>query len=127
VFTRSVAFLAAVALMGFSGCGPARLDETKTIQLDGGEANSIDLDPITKPQTVKAEFESTASDVTVLIFKDDVKDDQLTTEPAAKALAKETGKSGTVTAEVPANTGVRVVVRGAAAKTSVKLHVTNKK
>jgi hypothetical protein len=120
--------LLAIALFGFTGCGPARLDVSKTETLDPGEAKSIICDPQSKPQTLTVEFESSASEIIAFVINEsEVKDDNLILVDSSKAIAKAEGKTGKFTAEVPANTGVHVIIRGAKVKSEVKLHVTNKK
>ena len=126
---RAIALTAAFVLVVLSGCGPAVLDVSKTIELDAA-AKAIILDPQPKPQTLTVKYESSNCEVNVFVFKeaDIPNDDVMDIAPAGKALASNMGaKSGTFTAEVPENTGVRVVVRGARTKTEVKFHITNKK
>lgn len=117
-------------LLALSGCGAAKLDVTKTLVVDVGEAKSIDLDSQPKPQTVTVEFESAASPVSVYVFKssDAPKDDDLFTANATKAIgSKKDEKSGSLAVDVPENTPTRIVFRGAKSKTDVKAHVTNRK
>jgi hypothetical protein len=116
-------------LLALAGCGPAKLDETKTLVIDPAEspARSVILSAQPKAQAVTVEFESTADEVNVGVFKDaDAKD--LNTVAWAKAIKAETGKkSGTFTADIPENTAAQVVVGESKKKTDVKVHVTNKK
>ncbi|MBX9584649.1 MAG: hypothetical protein K2X87_30470 [Gemmataceae bacterium] len=120
----------AAGLAALPGCGPGALNVSRTYDLEPGEARSIDVDGIGSPQTLVVTYESSAGPVTVGVFKkaDIPQDDDLMTVPATKSLAP-AGKDdkGTVTAEVPANTPVRVVVRDPPKKSNVKVHVTNKK
>jgi hypothetical protein len=116
-------------LLALAGCGgAAKLNVSKSYDMDAGEAKSIDLNPEKTAQKINVEFTSSAADVSVLLFKDaDVKtDDDLTSAEAGKALNKEKGKAGSFTVDLPANTGARVVVRDAAKKTKVDVKVTNK-
>ena len=96
----------ATAFLLGSGCGPAKLNETKNLSVDAGDAKSIDLPAVPKPQKITVEFSSTNSDVTVYLFKEeDAKgEDGLHMSDAKKALAKETGKAKSFTADVPENT-----------------------
>ena len=125
MLARSAFLLLAIGLTTVSGCGPAKLDVNKTMELDAGAAKPLILDPQPQAQTITVEFESTESSVNVGIFKEeDGKDlDKLDFAKAIKAEKK--SKKGSVSAEVPAKTGCRVIVE-TLAKTSVKLHVTNK-
>src|SRR6266700_2315065 len=100
-----------VALVAFvfAGCGPAKLDESKTLSLSGETpAKSIDLDAQSKPQTITVDFSSSAGDVSVLVFKksDAPTDDDLLSAPPNKAIAMKKGKADTFTAEIPENTPV---------------------
>jgi hypothetical protein len=120
--------LLVVGLLTVAGCGPAKLDVTKTYTLEPGDGRAIDLDAQSKAQTLNVDFSSTAGEINVLVMKKDdaPSDDDLLTADAAKALAsKLKAKEGTVTAEVPANTAVRVIIRDAAKTSEVKVHVTN--
>jgi hypothetical protein len=116
-------------LLGLAGCGPAKLDVNHTLSIEPGEAKALDLKAQPKPQAVTVEYDSAAVEVTVGLFKAaDVPDADMEAVPLTKALKGETGKKdGTFTADVPADTATRVVVRGANKKTDVKLHVTNRK
>ncbi|HVL11655.1 MAG TPA: hypothetical protein VM529_03770 [Gemmata sp.] len=119
----------AVALVFLAGCGPAKLDESRSMEVADGEAKSIDLDALKKPQTITVDFTSSPGEVTVCVFKaEDCKtNDDLVVAPTAKAIAHKSGKSGTFTADIPENTATRVVVRNQGDKTKVDLKVTNKK
>ena len=60
-----------------SGCGPAKLNQSKTFTLDAGDTQSIDLDAQPKPQKITIEFASSAGDVVVYVFKEsDAKGDR---------------------------------------------------
>jgi len=123
-------FSVGVIALAFAGCGPAKLDVTKTYNV-GGEtpAQAIELTAQSQPQTINVEFSSTTREVTVMVVKmDDAKtvDDLFGSEK--KAIAFKKAKSDSFTAEVPANTPVWVgVVAGPGDKTDVTLKVTNKK
>lgn len=125
-----IAPLGLLGLLALSGCGPAKLDETKNWTLEPGEGHALDTSAQPKPQTITVEFESSAAPVDVLVFKaaDAPGDDGIVEAAADKALGSKRGeKSGSFSAEVPENTPTRVVARGAMKKTDVKLHVTNRK
>src|SRR5262245_13054525 len=127
MLTRSLAFLFLGLLL--AGCGPARLNETKTLELTSEiQARSLDLPAVSKPQKINIEFSSSDKEVDVLVFKDeDVKsDDDLAYAASSKALGKMKGEKGTFTVDVPENTKTRVVARlGPAKKSNVKITVTN--
>ena len=124
-----VAILAVGSLL-LAGCGPATLNENKTLTLDTEYgARAIDLPSVSKPQTVNVEFSSSDGEVTVLLFKEeDAKGDNMDIFPGAKALAQKRAKADSFSVEVPANTPTRVVARqAAAAKTDVQIKINNKK
>lgn len=116
--------------LGFGGCGPARLDETKEYQMEPGLARALDLGAQSKPQTLNVEFASSDGAISVLVVKKDdaPSEDDLISVPSSKAIASKVNEtSGSFTAEVPANTATRVIVRDAEKKASVTLKVTNRK
>ena len=119
-----------VITLVLAGCGPAKLDETKTFNLDGEyPARSMDLDAQSGPQTLNVEFASSDGDVTVLVFKKSdapTEDDLLTAEPK-KALAMKKGKAESFSVDIPENTPIRVIARMETKKTNVNVKVTNKK
>jgi hypothetical protein len=122
---RSSCLLLAAGLVALSGCGPAKLDVTKTYTLDGAPQMVI-LDAQPKPQKITVEFESSAAEVTVmLIKKSDVPEGEESFVPIAKAIVSKKDKTGTITGDVPEKTETLVLVRGGT-KTDVKLHITNK-
>lgn len=127
---RSSLLALALGLL-LTGCGPAKLNETKTLKLDKETmATSLSLPAQSKPQTITVEFNSSEGEVTVGVFKkEDIKtDDDMTTVALSKALASKKGKSESFTVDVPENTATRVVARGhTAAKTDVTVKVTNAK
>ena len=128
MFARLVpAAVVAAGLVALPGCA-SKLNVSKSYDMDAGEAKSVDLDPQKNPQKLTVEFTSSDGDVSVLVFKEaDAKTaDDLITADSKKALGQAKGKTGTVTADLPANTGARVVVRDAQKKTKVDLKVTNK-
>src|SRR5262245_3428954 len=91
MFVRLVsASLLAVAFLCLAGCGPAKLNQSRTwADFDVGDARAIDLDPQSKPQTITVEFSVGEGEVTALVVKkDDAKtDDDLLSVPASKAIA----------------------------------------
>ena len=126
--TRSALIAVASALLFAAGCGPAKLNESRTYSLNAGEAQILDLPAISKAQKVTVEFTSSAVDVSVSLIKDFKESDGLDTPPSkTQTLAEKTGKDGSFVVDVPENTATRVVVRGANAKTDVTLKVTNAK
>lgn len=127
MFARRYCVVAALGLLGLAGCGPPKLDVEKTFEFAGsGEVKAVDLPAIKQPQKVTVEF-SSDGDVMVLIFNASDAE-SLEGASADKALAKteKPTKSGSISADVPANTETRVVVRPQG-KGPVKIHVTNKK
>jgi hypothetical protein len=120
----------AVGLIYVIGCGPAKLNETRTWNLDDElVAQSLDLSAQPKPQTIHVEFSSSGNEVSVYLFKaEDAKGDKgLTEANPEKALALKTNtKNDSFSAEVPPNTATRVIVRrNGGGKAEVKLKVTN--
>lgn len=115
----------AIALVG---CGPGKLNESKTWDIDGGVAMALDLPPVSKSQKINVEFSSSAGDVLVAVFKEeDAKgeDGLLNADTnVKKALASKTSKGETFSADVPENTPTRVIVYSKQ-KTTVNLKVTN--
>jgi hypothetical protein len=112
-----------------AGCGPAKLDASKSWKLEPGEARSIDVGAQSKPQTITVEYASSAGEVTVCVFKEaDCKtDDDLLDTPTSKAIVSKKGKGESFTADIPENTAVRVVARNPSETSNVDLKVTNKK
>ena len=129
--TRSALTAVASVLLFATGCGVAKLDETKTLTLDKQvAAASLDLPAQKKAQKVTVEFSSSDGEVFVGAFKqEDAKDeDAMTMAAPSKALGSKRGKGDTFTVDVPENTAVRVIAREhTAAKTNVTLKVTNAK
>ncbi len=123
---RPCLLIAALVLLAPSGCGPAKLDETKNYDLEPGDVKSIILPAQPKPQRLTVEFESNEP-VDVAVYKsDDAK--ELYSLPVSKALAIERAKtSGTLTADLGPDIATTVVVSALSKKASVKVHVTNRK
>jgi len=123
--------LLAVALAWLAGCGPAKLNESRTWEMEAGDARAIDLPGQPKPQTLNVDFSSSEGDVTVYVFKeDDLKGKEALNEVEAhakKALKQAKSKGESFTVDVPENTPARVVVSAAGKKTTVNLKVTNQK
>src|SRR5689334_4048759 len=117
----------ALGALFLAGCGPAKLNENRKMDLLDGEAKAIDLPAVSKPQKITVEFSSPDTEVSVLVFKaEDAKGDEgILGADAAKAIAYKKGKADKFTADVPENTATRVVVRGAGKKTEVQLKITN--
>jgi hypothetical protein len=128
-FRVVVSVLVAVTLVWLSGCGPARLNVNKTLELDSEEVKAIDLPAEPKPQKLTVEFSSSDGDVSVYVFKEsDAKGEEGLVTAAAnskKALADKAGTSGSLSVDIPENTATRVIVRSRGKKTSVNLKITN--
>jgi hypothetical protein len=129
MLTRLLPAAAIAAVLALAaGCGPDRLNESKSYTIEPMTGDGFVLPAQPKPQKITVEFNSSECEVTVLLFNyADAKDDQQAlTADAKKALGHQKGKSGTFTADVPANTETRIVVRDGVKKTKVDLKVTNK-
>ncbi len=127
---RFALIVCAFGLFLATGCGPAKLNETKTLSVEPGAPVAVDLAAQPKPQKVTVEY-SSAEDVTVLVMKEaDAKGEEglinadIPTNKA-KALASKKGKGETFTADVPENTAVRVIFSGNKT-TKVNVKLTNK-
>jgi len=121
--------MAAVALV-FAGCGPSKLDVSKTYSVGGDTpAQGIELDPQAKAQTISVDFETPGEEVTVMVVKkeDAPNIDDIPGLDIKKAIASKRSKKDNFTAEIPENTAVWVAVRGGGEKRDVTLKVTNKK
>jgi len=128
VLARILLFLVLpIGLAALSGCGPDRLDFSKTVAYDpGSEPPAFDLDPQSKPQTFTVKYESTTEPVTVAVYKAEDAQDVYRVKPTT-ALGYESGKtSGTFTVPIPAKTAVRVVLSGPSKKTEIKLQLSNR-
>lgn len=116
---------ALVGILSLAGCGPAKLDVSKTYTIDAGGAQPIDLDPQSKPQTITVDYESSDGEVRVGVFNA-ADAGNIDSIQFSKAIKEEKGQKGTLQADVPANTATRIVVEGRLKKTEVKLHITNR-
>lgn len=127
--TRVLALaVTAVALLWLTGCGPARLNETRTWTLDGDtSARALDLPAQPKPQTINVEFSAPSNDVGVYLFKaEDAKgEDGIAYADPKKALGGKKGKEDSFSVEVPANTATRLITRWTGKATEVTFKVTN--
>lgn len=102
-----------------------KLDVNRAVTLDDMVgARGFELPAQSGPQTITVTFSSSKCDVSVYVFPGAI-GDSLLTEDSKKALAGKTGKVGAVSAEVPANTAVTVVIRSATEKTTVDVKITN--
>lgn len=122
-------WLLAVLLMpGLSGCGPNRLNVSKTYTLDVHEGRAIDLEPQRQPQKINIEFSVSDGEARVLVFRaeDAPGDEGIMEAPVSKALANQRGSQGSFSVDLPANTRARVVVRDLSKKAQVTLKVTNR-
>lgn len=127
MFIRLTALFLGIGLVAVGGCGPAKLDVEKSYNLDSGESQLVILDPQPKPQKITVTYEA-GSELTVLLIKaSEIKEGEEGIVPLAKAIASEKGnKTGTISGDLPENTEGRVIIRNPAAKTTVKVHITNK-
>lgn len=113
-----------------AGCGPAKLNESKTLSLEPGDPKALDLPAQPKPQKITVEYSAT-EEVTVIVIKEaDAKgpDGLLNADVKVnrdKALASKTGKGETFSVDVPENTAVRVIFF-VKKKTDVTVKLTNK-
>ncbi len=128
IMSVRVAVFAVLVLCGFTGCGPAKLKQSKSFTLDAGLAQSIDLDAQKKPQKITIEYSSSAEDVYVYVYKEaDAQGEEGLLNAninKAKALATKQGKGETFTVDVPENTAIRVIFR-ASKTTNVTVKLTN--
>jgi hypothetical protein len=126
--TRFLSPLLACGVLFLAGCGPAKLNESRTWDLDSGEARGLDLPAISKPQKINVEFSSTDGETSVYVFKEeDAKGEEGLMNAdtnAKKALAYKTSKGETFSVDVPENTATRVIAFSRR-KTTVNLMVTN--
>jgi hypothetical protein len=122
-------FTCALALGAFAfiGCGPSKLNETKTWEMEVGDGKALDLPAVSSKQTLNVEFSSSDGDVAVFVFKEeDAKgEDGILSSASSKALKSAKGKGETFTVDVDPNTPTRVIVRDQMKKTTVKLKVSN--
>jgi hypothetical protein len=126
--TRSGLLVVALALLLAAGCGPPKLNESRTWNLAAGEVNSLDLPAIATAQKVHVEFTSTGEVAVIAMKEEDAKGNSgLMNADVSKALGKGQGKSGEFSFDVPAKTPVRVIVGGIGPKSEVTLKVTNSK
>jgi hypothetical protein len=128
---RSYFFILMTMLFLFlQGCGPAKLDVTKTYELSPGDAKALELPAQPVAQTIHVEFTSTADKVSVFLYKEaDAKGENgFTSADSTKALGKVLDSKGDkFSAEVPANTATRLIVYSGPRTTSVTVTVNNKK
>ena len=126
MIVRFAAFILGVGLVALSGCGPAKLDVSKSYELESGESRVIILDAQPKPQKITVEYDS-GSELTVMLIKaSDAPAGEEGIVLPAKAIVSEKGKkTGTLSGDVPEKTEAKVIVRNPAAKTTVKVRVTN--
>jgi len=131
VLFHKASVAAALLLASINGCGPAKLNDTRTLNLDGfGDIQVLELDPQPKPQTIRVEFSTSGGEVSVFLYKEeDVRGNEgVVNANPAKAIAKSTKKKeDNISAEVPPNTATRVVIECGSKKTEVKIKITNSK
>jgi hypothetical protein len=118
--------LIAVGSVLLAGCGPAKLDVSKSYTLEHGSADGFVLQKQSKPQKITIEFSSSKGEVTVLLFKaTDATEENYDVAEKEKAMGYKTGKSDTLVVDVPENTETRFVIRGAKENTKVDVRVKN--
>ena len=102
---RPLTLALACGALALIGCGPAKLNESRTWKVESGVAQALDLPAISKPQKINVEFTSSDGDVLVAVFKEeDAKGDVglLNADTnVKKALASKTSKGETFSVEVP--------------------------
>ena len=123
----STIFLACGALF-LAGCGPAKLNESRTWELEPASPKALDLPAISKPQKLNVEFSSTDGDVLVAVFKEeDAKGEEGLVNAdtnRSKALAHKSSQGDKFSVDVPENTATRVIAFSKK-KTTLNLKVTN--
>jgi hypothetical protein len=124
---RPLLVLAAVAFLAPSGCGPAKLDETKSYSLNPGDTQTLALPAQPRPQRLTVDFDAD-NPVEVFILKTADVSDPDAPLPTGKALAIERAKaSGTLSVDLGPDTATTVAVTALSKQTNVKLHLTNRK
>jgi hypothetical protein len=118
----------AVGLVALSGCGPARLEETKTLAADPAESPYLELPAQPVPQTIKVEYDSSACEVDIGLYKaSEVREGNEGHADVKKAMKGESGKkSGSFSVDVPEKTATKLIINSAKVKTNVKVHLTNR-
>ena len=127
---RRASVAAAFLLASINGCGPAKLDVSKTVYVGGdGDIQILELDTQSKPQTINVEFSSSGGEVSVFLYKEeDIRGNSgIENANPAKALGKATNrKEDRFSVQVPANTATKVIIQSVK-KTEVKIKITNSK
>lgn len=127
MFARSWMVASAMGVVLATGCGPGKLDLQESYKLaDGAQILKLDAQP--KPQTLRVQFESSNSPITVLVARasDLKKDEDADVIMPKDALGfKKDEQSGELAVEVPANTATWVILRNPRKETTVKVHLTN--
>jgi hypothetical protein len=124
---RPLLFLAAIAFLPLAGCGPAKLDITKTYKVVPGDTQFVILPAQPKPQRITVEYEADQP-VEIGVYKSDDVKDQDTALPTSKALKVEKATTtGTVAVDLNPDVSVTVTVTGLGKEAGVKLHITNRK
>jgi hypothetical protein len=119
----------APVLLAATGCGPVKINESRTLKLDAGTAaQSLKIPAPSKAIKLTVEFSSSSGDVACHVFKEsDVPNEEaMTTVQPKQALGGKRGKGDTFTVDVPEGTATRVIVREHTAKeTDVTVKVTS--
>lgn len=126
--TRLSTILLAYGALFLAGCGPAKLNESRTWELEAASPKALDLPAISKTQKINVEFSSTDGDVLVAVFKEeDAKGEEGLVNAdtnRSKALAHKSSQGEKFSVEVPENTATRVIAFSKK-KTTLNLKVTN--
>ena len=126
--TRLSTILLAYGALFLAGCGPAKLNESRTWELEAASPKALDLPAISKTQKINVEFSSTDGDVLVAVFKeDDAKGEEGLVNAdtnRSKALAHKSSQGDKFSVDVPENTATRVIAFSEK-KTTLNLKVTN--
>ena len=123
----------AISILLLAGCGPAKLDVSKTYNVGpNNPAQGIELAAQSKPQTINIEFSSSAGEVSVYVLKKsdypDPDGNDLVTADSKKAIAAKKGKAESFSAEIPENTAVWVAILNVGSeKSDVQIKINNKK
>lgn len=119
------------AVLGLAGCGPPKLDERGSKTLTMGDFSLLELPKVGQPQKITIEVEATEP-VNVYVIDSSIKDGFENLSKEKQEAAAKYGKKMQVTkdslsADVPANTGVTVAIGGAMKKTEMKYSLSNRK
>lgn len=118
-------------LLALSGCGPAKLEVSKTKAIEPLDYELIGLNKQGQDQKITVEIDATEPVNVLLIDSSAEKGFELLSptdqEGKAKYGKKKAIKKDSLTADVPANTAVTVAIGGGTKKSEVKFTITNRK